>query len=377
MSESQSHLVIDNGSGLCKAGFSGEDAPRCVFPCIVGTPKNQGLMVGKERQDAYVGQEAQERRGILILKHPIEHGMITNWDDMEKIWHHTFFNELRVSPEEYNVLLTEAPQNPKTNREKMTQIMFEVFNTPGIYISIQAVLSLYSAGKTTGIVLDSGDGVSHFVPIYEGYSFPHAVGRINLAGRDLTKYLQSILSERGLHLTTTAEQEIVRDIKEKLTYVSLDYEKDLADSEKNSSCETKYEMPDGSEITIGNERFRCPEILFNPKISGREMSGIHEMTYGSIQKSEIDVRKELLSNVVLSGGSTMFPNIADRLTNELQKLAPTSTVDKVKVFANQERKYCVWVGGSILSSINNFQSMWITKSEYEESGPQVVHRKCF
>ena len=375
--ESQTHLVVDNGSGLCKAGFSGEDAPRCVFPCIVGTPKVAGLMVGKDRQESYVGQEAQERRGVLILKHPIEHGMITNWDDMEKIWHHTFFNELRVSPEEYNVLLTEAPQNPKANREKMTQIMFEVFNTQGIYISIQAVLSLYSAGKTTGIVVDSGDGVSHFVPIYEGYSFPHAVGRINLAGRDLTKYLQSILSERGLHFTTSAEQEIVRDIKEKLTYVSLDFEKDLADSQKTAACDVKYEMPDGSEIMVGSERFRCPEVLFNPKMSGREMMGIHEMTYDSIQKSEIDVRKELLSNVVLSGGTTMFPNIADRLTMELQKLAPTSSVEKVKIHANPERKYCVWVGGSILSSINNFQSMWITKSEYEESGPQVVHRKCF
>jgi actin-related protein len=375
--ESQVHLVIDNGSGLCKAGFSGEDAPRTVFPSIVGVPKVAGLMVGKDRQDSYVGQEAQERRGVLILKHPIEHGMITNWDDMEKVWHHTFYNELRVSPEEYNVLLTEAPQNPKANREKMTQIMFETFNTQGIYISIQAVLSLYSAGKTTGIVMDAGDGVSHFVPIYEGYSFPHAVGRINLAGRDLTKYLQSILSERGLHLTTSAEQEIVRDIKEKLTYVSLDFAKDLKDSEKTSACETKYEMPDGSEITVGSERFRCPEILFNPKMSGKEMMGIHEMTYDSIQKSEIDVRKELFSNILLSGGTTMFPNIAERLTMELQKLAPTSIVDKVRVIANPERKYCVWVGGSILSSINNFQSMWITKSEYEESGPQVVHRKCF
>jgi actin, other eukaryote len=377
MSDSQQHLVVDNGSGLCKAGFSGEDAPRCVFPCIVGRPKVAGIMVGQEKKDAYVGQEAQEKRGVLNLKYPIEHGMIQNWDDMEKIWHHTFYNELRVSPEEYNVLLTEAPQNPKTNREKMTQIMFESFNTPGIYISIQAVLSLYSAGKTTGVVMDSGDGVTHFVPIYEGYCFPHCVIRMNLAGRDLTDYLLSILTERGLHLTTSAEREIVRDIKEKLTYVSLDYEKELKESTKSSSCEAKYEMPDGSEIVIGSERFRCPEVLFQPMMTGKEMEGIHVQTYSSIQKADIDVRKDLLANIVLSGGTTMFPNIAERLTAEIQKQAPNVVNSKIKVMANPERKYSVWVGGSILSSINNFQSMWITKAEYEESGPQIVHRKCF
>jgi actin beta/gamma 1 len=374
---SQVHLVVDNGSGLCKAGFSGEEAPRSVFPCIVGRPKVPGIMVGAEKKDVLVGQEAQEKRGILILKYPIEHGIIDNWDDMEKIWHHTFFNELRVSPEEHNVLLTEAPLNPKNNRERMTQIMFEVFNTPGIYIAIQAVLSLYSAGKTTGIVMDAGDGVTHFVPIFEGYAFPHAIVRINLAGRDLTDYLLKILSERGMHLTSSAEREIVKDIKEKLTYVSLDYEEEMKSSTKSSTIEAQYEMPDGEVITIGNERFRCPEVLFKPSLIGKEFEGIHEQCYKSIQKSDIDVRKDLYSNIVLSGGTTMFPGLPERLTKEVQKLAPSATSSKVKVLAMPERKYSVWIGGSILSSLSNFQVMWITKSEYDESGAQIVHRKCF
>ena len=162
------HIIIDNGSGYLKAGFAGEDGPRAKFPAIVGRPKVPGIMVGSEQKDYFVGSQANEKRGILILEYPIEHGMVENWDNMEKIWDHTFANELRVAPEEHNVMLTEAPMNPKVNREKMTQIMFDTFNVQGLYNAIQAVLSLYSAGKFAGIVYDSGDGVSDLIPIFDG-----------------------------------------------------------------------------------------------------------------------------------------------------------------------------------------------------------------
>lgn len=189
-------VVIDNGTGMMKAGIAGDEAPKVYFPSVVGYHKYEH-MHGSDDKENYIGEEAISKRGVLTLKYPLTNGIVDNWDDMEKIWRYTYFDQLKADPELHPVLLTEAALNPKDNREKMISIFFDEFKVPGFYVATQAVLALYASGRTTGLVCDSGDGVTHIVVVYDGYSIKHAIARMNLAGRNLTEFMQKHLAEDG------------------------------------------------------------------------------------------------------------------------------------------------------------------------------------
>ncbi|CAE6432262.1 unnamed protein product [Rhizoctonia solani] len=379
-------VVIDNGSGTMKAGFAGQDHPKCFFPSFVGRPKHPRVMAGALEGDTFIGRRAQEYRGLLKIKYPIEHGIVTDWDDMERIWSWVYTEELGTLSEEHPVLLTEAPLNPRANRDVAAQIFFDTFNVPALFTSVQAVLSLYASGRTTGIVLDSGDGVTHAVPVFEGFSMPHAIRRVDVAGRDVTDHLQLLLRKAGHNLHTTAEREVVRTIKEKCCYVALNPVKE--EKEIGGRWE-EFKLPDGKAVQVcylsepyrtvrltikqlGPERFKAPEILFNPELIGQEYAGVHQVVVDSVNRVDLDLRKNLFTNIVLSGGSTLCKGFGDRLLNEVKKLALKDV--KIKIYAPPERKYSTWIGGSILAGLSTFKKMWISAEEYQED-PDIIHKK--
>jgi actin-related protein len=380
MSKEKETIIIDNGSFTCKAGFSEDDMPRVDIPTVVGYPTNYGEEVGTntdEQTDIFVGEDAISKGGTLRLKKPIEKGIFTNFPVMEDIWRHIFYNELLADPKSHAVIVSEPAQSPYSHKKEMAQIIFEKLNADSLYIATSSTLALYANGKTTGLVVDIGYETTSCVPIYEGFVLNHAINKVEMGGEDLTKYLSSLINLRKENTRQlnfdSAEKTILNMLKEKYCEVAEDFDSQLKKI-IDSKTTQEHKLPDGGKIYIGGEKYQCPEMLFSPSNFLKDYGGIHELTFRSIKKCDDDIHKDLFSNVVLCGGSSLFMNIRSRFQKELSSLAPTGK--KVNVIAPPERKYSTWLGGAILASLDKFKDhMFLKKSQYMEGGENEIYKR--
>ncbi|TRY87736.1 hypothetical protein DNTS_031803 [Danionella cerebrum] len=374
-SEYKTPVVLDSGSGMIKAGFADQEFPAAVFPSIIGRPKYEEVMCGGEERSLFIGKEAQQMRGVLRLQRPIRQGSVTHWDELEMLWRHAF-EQLSLSPDSVDrpLLLTEPVLTPVESRQRAVQMLFDCFGVSQLCVGVQPVLALLSSGCTTGVVLDSGDGLTHSVPVFEGYALPHAVERFSLAGADVTQQLQKLLLERGLCLRSSAEREIVREMKESCCFVALDYDAQL----RRRGSEVEFSLPDGRTVSLAQERFQATEILFSPELIGRDHCGLHKSLFRSIQKSDIDLRRSFLENILLAGGNSLLPGLPQRLHRELSLLSPVDQLSCVRVKNVPDPFFSVWQGGAALAShLTPMDEVWISAQEFQEYGPSILHRKCF
>ena len=375
MVDSQIHCVIDNGSGYMKAGFSGEEAPKVMFPTMVGKTKVEGIYVGDEKKESIIGSEAEKKFGILDISYPIQGGTIVNWDEMERIWANTFYGELKISPEEHNLLLSESPFITRKDREKMLEMMFETFNCASTYLVAQSVLAAYSVGKSTGISIDCGHTSLNFAPIYEGFLQRHCVQHIPIAGKDINDILINLLIKNGQVIDSKMQKQSIIKAKESFCFLRHDNEDEI---EKKKEEETKeWELPDKKKIIINKERFQATEVIFDPKQFGYDYPNFQELFKKTVKSIDSDLREIMLANIIFNGGTTLIKGFKSRVTQEIEQAGQDYEFKK-KVHTYPEAQFMAWLGGSILTSLTNFENLWITKAEYKEEGKAtIVHKKCF
>jgi actin-related protein len=360
-------VMMDNGTAFSRIGFAGEDKPSIIIPTFPTSPiRAIPSKISPVKEINITRQKPLIRKRFTQGTSPLERGVIKDWSAMERFWQQVFNDWLRIDPSTHPLILSETPLNPKPKKDKMAEIMFEKFNVPSLFIPMQATLSLYASNRTTGCVVDIGEGVTKIVPISEGYALTHAIQIMDIAGQDITKYLLGLLRQAGYMLTSSAEKEYAIDIKEKLCYIASDLKNEKELMKKISSMEKIYKIPDGTEIKLKSELFMAPECLFNPILIGKEILPLHESIIEAISLCDMTLRNEFYSNIILSGGSTKFPGIEERLKKEITKNVPTSI--EVNIIAPQQRELSTWIGGSIIGALSTFHEIAITRQQYKQTG---------
>ncbi|XP_057811079.1 actin-related protein 3-like isoform X1 [Salvia miltiorrhiza] len=393
-------VVIDNGTGYTKMGFAGNVEPCFIVPTVVALnnsflnqPRpsssksnnwlgqhNAGVMADL---DFYIGEEALSRSKSSTtynLSYPIKQGKVDNWDSMERFWQHCIFNYLRCDPEDHYFCLTESALTAPESREYTGEIMFETFNVPGLYIAVQPVLAL-AAGYTTskcemtGVVVDVGDGATHVVPVADGYVIGSSIKSIPISGKDVTRFIQQLMRERGEHVPPEDSFDVARRVKEMYCYTCSDIVKEFNKHDKEPAKYikqwrgTKPKTGAPYSCDIGYERFLGPEVFFNPEIYSSDFTTpLPDVIDKCIQSAPIDTRRSLYKNVVLSGGSTMFKDFNRRLQRDIKKIVDARGIAsdarlvgemksqpvEVNVVSHPIQRYAVWFGGSVLASTPEF-----------------------
>ncbi|KAF9671430.1 hypothetical protein SADUNF_Sadunf12G0046800 [Salix dunnii] len=433
-----SAIVIDLGSHTCKAGYAGEDAPKAVFPTVVGsidqmdvddmTSNEKNIAVdsknnvkdsekGKGKRKLFVGSQALGfRRDHMEVLSPFKDGIVADWDIVDSIWDHAFRECLLIDPKEHPMLLAEPSSNSQQQRERTAELMFEKYTAPALFLAKNAVLTSFASGRATSLVVDSGGGSTTITPVHDGYVIQKAVAFSPIGGELLTDCLMKSLESKGVMIKPRYSfkrkeiqpgvfQTVDIDIPNTTDSYKLYSQRVIASDIKECVCRapdtpydegsysnipmTPYELPDGQTIEIGADRFKIPDILFNPSlvqtIPGMDnfveiapsVRGLPQMVIESINKCDVDIRRELFSSILLAGGTASMQQLKERLEKDLLEESPQAARVKVLASGNAtERRFSVWIGGSILASLGSFQQMWLSKSEYEEHGASYVQRKC-
>ena len=395
-------VIFDNGSGYSKIGLSGNAEPNYIIPTAIACREVNNVPVSRmqcEDLDYFIGNDAFRNQLSHNLSFPVREGQVNNWDEIERYWQRSIYSLMRVEPQEHNFLLTEPPMNPPENREKMAEIMFETFDVAGLYIGVQAVLALFGCNSykesksLTGTVIDSGDGVTHIIPIAHGYVISSCIKHIPIAGRDITKYIVKSLKNRKEPIHPEDLMDVSREIKEKFCYVckNMDSEvKEFADPDSE-----KFRLYEGTgkttgtplKIKVGTERFLGPEVFFSPEKLTKDWDKPLDLCVDTtIQNCPIDLRRDLYSNIVLSGGTTLFKNFNKRLGDEMQrrinerltKYRENSGKEpapiKCQISAFNTQRYAVWYGASQFASSADFENVVHTREQYLEYGPSICRR---
>ncbi|XP_046546957.1 actin-like [Haliotis rubra] len=356
------HVIIETGSYQTRAGLAGDTAPRVIQPTLVGRG------VGEKSNETYIGAAARTSREGVVLSEPVREGQIRNWEDVTAIWRDVLVDKLGLNPQEHNVLLIAPPSLDPQDKEKITQIMFEKFKVPGLFVANSGVLSMYATGRLSGVVLEVGDGVIHAAPSHEGFLLPKAVTRWAFGGSGQNEFLCKQLSEKGYNLASVPEA--VRQIKESMCYVAKNYDLETAKA-SDPDFQKIFKLPDETAVTLGSEMFKTSEVLFTPSVAGLPSGGVVALLEEAIGKCSAEQQKLMYGNIIVAGGPTLASGFVERLKKEVKSRAASATV-----VAGEHREHAAWLGGSTLAALDDFQSMWVKAADYKEKGAAVVHDKC-